>query len=977
MLRSRRPHLGLATIALTVACAAAAPAGAATNAGDPDPSFGTNGLVTHDVFPGQVIDELTPTAATRLPDGKTLVAAESQSNELLVGRLLGDGTIDPAFGFKRIDVGDTPQQAARILIDSAGRIVVGGRSDNDGFLLRLAATGELDTTFSGDGLVLYSDPSDFVSFDDIALDTDDAIYAYAHDQHTVHRYTAAGGLDPAFGGGDGISVPTPNLAEPRLLLDGNRRIVLASSNSGSDYRAARYQGIGGASPGALDTTFNGTGELLLTGAPTTGTFVDLAVDTANRPLLLGVDTTAGNPDYEVIRLTTGGAVDTSAFGGDGRATGDGLAGVTDEPTRIVARSDGGFTVIGAADTGSVSARIFLALHRAAGDLEPSFNGGATRSISCAGPGGTTCEPTATIAGTAGLGLVGRWRGSTTRGVFGEVTATGAGAGSLGLGASAAFAPTTPWPSTLIDVIQMPDGSAFLLGESGPYNDETTWVARQLPSGALDPAFGTGGVITKDFNPAAPEYNVGVALDASGALLALRGIGTIEVSRFTAAGLDTSYGTAGSLTIPVPGANTAYAGVISVDAIGRFYVGGLETGPGSTRRGWLRRLTAAGTVDAGYHGGAPVFLDLVSLTGDESLDAVLPTTGGDVLVSGRKDISPGVAAAVVTRLDGNGNTVPSYGSSGTATLPDSSPVAAGSRVLLAADRSGRPIAAWTRTPAPSDASVRVVRLTSSGAADPDYGGGGGATALAADTVHDSATDLTVDAEGRAIVVGSRPGLDSTSDTFVVRITAAGAPDSSFGTSGRVITDLAGQGATDRPAAVAVDGDRITTYGTLQHPTQRTSLTATWRLLGAAIVPTPTPAATPTPTPIATPIAPSVRLTISAPKKPRARRALTIKGTALATGGTTAQVQLAIRQIKQGKCLFLRSAKRRTLQSSKPVRGACTRPVFLTAKGTASWSLALRQGLPAGTYEITARATLAAGRPGAAPTTGNAVLRVKVK
>ncbi len=174
-----------------------------------------------------MIDELTPTAATRLPDGKTLVAAESQSNELLVGRLLGDGTIDPAFGFRRIDVGDTPQQAARILIDSAGRIVVGGRSDNDGFLLRLTATGELDTTFSGDGLVLYSDPSDFVSFDDIALDTDDAIYAYAHDQHTVHRYTAAGGLDPAFGGGDGISVPTPNLAEPRLLLDGNRRIVLA------------------------------------------------------------------------------------------------------------------------------------------------------------------------------------------------------------------------------------------------------------------------------------------------------------------------------------------------------------------------------------------------------------------------------------------------------------------------------------------------------------------------------------------------------------------------------------------------------------------------------------------------------------------------------------------------------------------------------------------------------------------------------
>ncbi len=182
---------------------------------------------------------------------------------------------------------------------------------------------------------------------------------------------------------------------------------------------------------------------------------------------------------------------------------------------------------------------------------------------------------------------------------------------------------------------------------------------------------------------------------------------------------------------------------------------------------------------------------------------------------------------------------------------------------------------------------------------------------------------------------------------------------------MITDLAGQGATDRPAAVAVDGDRITTYGTLQHPTQRTSLTATWRLLERRSCRRPTPAATPTPTPIATPIAPSVR---SPSPRRRSREhvaALTIKGTTLATGGTTAQVQLAIRQIKQGKCLFLRSAKRRTLQSSKPVRGACTRPVFLTAKGTASWSLALRQGPAGGTYEITARATLAAGAPALPP------------
>ena len=82
---------------------------------------------------------------------------------------------------------------------------------------------------------------------------------------------------------------------------------------------------------------------------------------------------------------------------------------------------------------------------------------------------------------------------------------------------------------------------------------------------------------------------------------------------------------------------------------------------------------------------------------------------------------------------------------------------------------------------------VKRLTAMGAADPTFGGGDGeAHTSGADGY---ANDLALQPDGRIVVAGAAPGA-SNSDGVVVRYTAAGNPDTSFGGAAGARVDLGG-------------------------------------------------------------------------------------------------------------------------------------------------------------------------------------------
>lgn len=102
------------------------------------------------------------------PDGKLLVAGWSASaangDDFAIVRLLPDGTRDPAFNLTgRVTVGfDFPastnksDQADNVIVDPAGRILVGGVAQTSGqsfdfAVARLLPNGQLDANFDGDG----------------------------------------------------------------------------------------------------------------------------------------------------------------------------------------------------------------------------------------------------------------------------------------------------------------------------------------------------------------------------------------------------------------------------------------------------------------------------------------------------------------------------------------------------------------------------------------------------------------------------------------------------------------------------------------------------------------------------------------------------------------------------------------------------------------------------------------------------------
>ena len=123
--------------------------------------------------------------------------------------------------------------------------------------------------------------------------------------------------------------------------------------------------------------------------------------------------------------------------------------------------------------------------------------------------------------------------------------------------------------------------------------------------------------------------------------------------------------------------------------------------------------------------------------------------------------------------------------------------------------------------PPDRDIAVVRLLPTGARDTTFGSNGVAIidlAPAAGTVRDDVYGLTVDGMGRPVVFASRKG-DGTrtdQDRAVVRLTAAGALDTSFGTMGQTLLSIGALGDNARHGIVQMDG-KIVASGYTNQPT----------------------------------------------------------------------------------------------------------------------------------------------------------------
>jgi uncharacterized delta-60 repeat protein len=341
----------------------------------------------------------------------------------------------------------------------------------------LAATGDLDPTFSNDGKV-----TPFYAIDDIALQPDGKIVYAGPDD--VERLNPNGSPDEGFQT-HGLFQYSPNA----VAIQSDGKIVLAgfdlSTPGDADFAVVRLQ-----EDGSLDTSFSGDGvaETDFGGHDDLGRALALRSDggivVAGTSDQLSQDDVPSR-DFAVAQYLPDGTLDSS-FSGDGKRTldigSDELKAVAVDPSDRIAVA------------GAASHDFTLVRFEPEGSLDSGFSGDGKAFVEFPHASealGLTLQDDGRLVAT---GLAVRELGSKL------AVARFDDDGTLDQSFSGDGKASTDQADAGEDVAIQPDGGIVVAGQSarGSY-DRDFAVARYLPDGSLDPSFSSDGVATTRFS----------------------------------------------------------------------------------------------------------------------------------------------------------------------------------------------------------------------------------------------------------------------------------------------------------------------------------------------------------------------------------------------------------------------------------------------------------------------------------------------
>jgi uncharacterized delta-60 repeat protein len=312
------------------------------------------------------------------------------------------GDLDVTFGggdgIVLTDIAGNSDTGSAVVIDSEGRIVVAGRSDNgiddDFAVVRYTSAGELDTSFSTDGIVTTAIGSSTDAGQAVVIDSQDRVVVAgiawngSDYDFAVVRYTSAGELDTSFGTGGKVVTDFGFGSDygRAVVVDSAGRIIVAGySDNGSDkdFAVVRYNG-----DGSLDTSF-GTGGKVTTDIGSSGGDYGraVAVDSQDRVIVVGYAFNGSNDDFAVVRYTPAGVLDAS-FGTGGIVT-TAIGTSSDYGNAVVVDSAGRIIVAGYIVNGS-DYDFAVVRYTSAGVLDTSFGTGGkvTTAVGTSSDGAT-------------------------------------------------------------------------------------------------------------------------------------------------------------------------------------------------------------------------------------------------------------------------------------------------------------------------------------------------------------------------------------------------------------------------------------------------------------------------------------------------------------------------------------------------------------------------------------------------------------
>jgi len=364
----------------------------------------------------------------------------------------------------------------------------------------LAATGDLDTTFSTDGKVTTDfggHTTDFVYGAAIQQDGRIVMTGYSYNgssnDFALARYNSDGSLDASFGSGGKVTTDFSSNSDDRSLAmviqsDG-KFIVVGYSNNGNnnDFALARYN-----SNGALDTSFGSGGKVTTDYGNDTNNLSGIALQSDGKIVVMGSSYVGSNEYIALVRYNSNGSLDTT-FDTDGITTLDFGYG-DNRGFDLFIQPDGKIIVVGRGFNGS-NYDFVLARYNSNGSLDTTFDtdGKVTTDFNTSDDLGFSITPQAdnkiVVAGfSSGGGIdfaLARYNSDgsldTTFDTDGKVITDFNGGEDRAVG-----------------IALQSNGKIIAAGWSNNGTDDDFALARYNSNGSLDTTFGTNGQVVTTF-----------------------------------------------------------------------------------------------------------------------------------------------------------------------------------------------------------------------------------------------------------------------------------------------------------------------------------------------------------------------------------------------------------------------------------------------------------------------------------------------
>ncbi|MCB0035867.1 MAG: hypothetical protein KDE51_17670, partial [Anaerolineales bacterium] len=715
--------------------------------------------------------------------GLTAVQASPAADGDLDSNFSDDGRVTEDF------IANTKDAIYDIALQADGKIVaVGvtradGRSDQDFALVRYLADGTPDPSFSGDGYVR-------TDFDRITANSDTAkgvviqsngnivvageVWSGSDYDIGVARYDSSGQLDPLFGN-DGLVIfdsgVVDSVTDVALQSDGSIIVVGYVNNSPNraDLLVVRFT-----SSVLLDTTFGGGDGYVTTDVEDFDHAYSVAIQNNDRIVVSGMMSAfGGDSDFLVVRYTAAGTLDTT-FSGDGLWALD--LGGNELANDVQIQSNGRIIGVGSS---SASGYSHLAIFRltGSGGLDSTFSGDG---VTVTDSGTQSFIGTSAIIQGDGHVMVGGYAYVGTgakRFALARYLTTGVLDNSFS--SDGLLVSTFATEYGFGDGLQVQsDGKVVLAGRGGFYttDEELFTIARYSSSGVLDTAYGDGGVNLSNM-PNSEDVGYAVNRLPDGRTMVVGQTDAINSSIGSAVYLDD-----GSLDT-----NYSEDGLAILSDVAHLYPRAAVRNPLVNTHTWI-----AGYMEDSSTGPDFMLAQLndtgvgswssTDLGGDDRANDLAVNSAGELFVGGSTNVNGDTDLALV-KYDDSGSVLLSFGIGGSA-ITDLGGYEQINGVVV--QDNGR-VVVIGNTFLDLNFDVFVARYYSWGDLDTNFSGDGWVVSDIGGA--DAVTAVAIDSSGN-LYVGGNTNANGGYDFALLKYTPAGYLEPSFGTGGKVITDIGG-------------------------------------------------------------------------------------------------------------------------------------------------------------------------------------------